>query len=793
MSDKMRPQPLRKLITMALDEYRVSQSIFGIPRESFCRMAGDYSAFPFGPAAGPHTQLSQNILCGYLTGARFFELKTIQVLDRLDLEKPCIYAGSECYNVEWSTELTLDEAFDEYLKAWLLLHFFGQILGLHGSFKFNMSVGYDLEGISSAGVDAFIENMKNAGAHPLYKEYKAILEDVLSDSALFTGTDLTHSSSKDLIPRLSPHISAQASISTMHGCPPEEIEKICRYMLDSKELDTFVKLNPTLLGKEFINRFLKSNGYDHIDVPNEAFEKDLKMDDALAMLKRLTLYAHGKGRSFGIKLTNTLGVRNNGDQLPGNEMYLSGRPLYPLAINVAARLAEALGGEIPLSFSGGINGENVKEVMETGIRPVTVCTELLKPGGYLRMPQMVQEVLEAEKPLKIDVNKLKDLAEKSLKTPKLKNPGVHLPGRLPLLDCAVAPCQAACPIGQDVPRYIRLIGESKYAEALRVIYERNPLPSITGHYCSRLCESNCTRMDFEGSVNIRELKKKAHEYGIKQFLREYKPATVISEKKAALLGYGIFSLSAAFFLARQGFEAVIFKKDREIDEYTLPGYKFPLEKIKSDVDFIKARGVRIQDLSSFDAKQYTLVIDGENHRKKTIIEEIAEARRVTGENDREKPLHSGAAGNRLLSLIKGRMMKAHPFDAQIDARRCLECDEECNKCIDVCPNRANVSIRVEGFTQIIHMDALCNECGNCGTFCPWEGDPYRDKVTVFSGEEDFKNSRNPGFLLKGRDLNYRFNGEVSRTSVDNPDLPEKIINVFKTIKEQYDYLLGVVE
>jgi putative selenate reductase len=138
-------------------------------------------------------------------------------------------------------------------------------------------------------------------------------------------------------------------------------------------------------------------------------------------------------------------------------------------------------------------------------------------------------------------------------------------------------------------------------------------------------------------------------------------------------------------------------------------------------------------------------------------------------------------------------MKAHPFDAQIDARRCLECDEECNKCIDVCPNRANVSIRVEGFTQIIHMDALCNECGNCGTFCPWEGDPYRDKVTVFSGEEDFKNSRNPGFLLKGRDLNYRFNGEVSRTSVDNPDLPEKIINVFKTIKEQYDYLLGVVE
>ncbi|NRT27700.1 hypothetical protein B0I68_001305 [Clostridium beijerinckii] len=75
---------------------------------------------PLGPAAGPNSQLTQNIVCAYLTGSRFIELKTVQVIDGEDItvSKPCINAQDEGYNVEWSTELKVSEAFDEYVKAW---------------------------------------------------------------------------------------------------------------------------------------------------------------------------------------------------------------------------------------------------------------------------------------------------------------------------------------------------------------------------------------------------------------------------------------------------------------------------------------------------------------------------------------------------------------------------------------------------------------------------------------------------------------------------------------------------
>jgi len=68
-----------------------------------------------GPAAGPHTQLAQNIITAYLCGGRFIELKTVQKLDKLDIDKPCIDARDEGYNTEWSTELSLEQAYDEYL------------------------------------------------------------------------------------------------------------------------------------------------------------------------------------------------------------------------------------------------------------------------------------------------------------------------------------------------------------------------------------------------------------------------------------------------------------------------------------------------------------------------------------------------------------------------------------------------------------------------------------------------------------------------------------------------------
>ena len=113
MSDRMTPIPFGKLMNWILTEKKEHGTVFGIRRmyradpQKTLELFGSRLETPFGPAAGPHTQLAQNIIAAYLTGSRFFELKTVQILDGEDLPvaKPCIDARDECYNVEWSTEL----------------------------------------------------------------------------------------------------------------------------------------------------------------------------------------------------------------------------------------------------------------------------------------------------------------------------------------------------------------------------------------------------------------------------------------------------------------------------------------------------------------------------------------------------------------------------------------------------------------------------------------------------------------------------------------------------------------
>src|SRR5699024_5492698 len=129
---------------------------------------GDEISSCVGPAAGPHSQLAQNILTAYLTGARFIELKTVQILDGEEIQKaiarPCLLAEDECYNCEWSTELKVKEAFEEYIKAYFLIQVFAKEFNLSDKkdFAYNMSCGYDLEGIKSPKIDSYIEGLKNA-------------------------------------------------------------------------------------------------------------------------------------------------------------------------------------------------------------------------------------------------------------------------------------------------------------------------------------------------------------------------------------------------------------------------------------------------------------------------------------------------------------------------------------------------------------------------------------------------------------------------------------------------------
>src|SRR5690554_6635198 len=168
MSDIMRPLPFEELLSRIFGEYRQCGKIFGLHKDQFYKsnattaieVFGHPCATPVGPAAGPHTQLAQNIVASYLVGGRFIELKTVQVLDELEIDKPCIDVRDEGYNVEWSSEYTLPKALSEYVKAWVLLHLIEALLQ-GGSFEspsfiFNMSVGYDLAGIKTLNMQTFI-------------------------------------------------------------------------------------------------------------------------------------------------------------------------------------------------------------------------------------------------------------------------------------------------------------------------------------------------------------------------------------------------------------------------------------------------------------------------------------------------------------------------------------------------------------------------------------------------------------------------------------------------------------
>ena len=234
-------------------------SISGSPAPAQqARIFSSAAANPVGPAAGPHTQLAQNIIAAWLAGGRYFELKTVQKLDALVIDKPCIDAADEGYNVEWSTELSLDQAYDEYLKAWMPCTSSRRSSGqAPGSFLFNMSVGYDLDGIRTEKMDRFIGRLMDSSREPLFDRYREELAQLAADPGLLKGTPwqaMRRSGPRSSRRASRPGICASVTLSTMHGCPPGEIESICSYMLKEKKLDTLVKLNPTLLGYERARR-----------------------------------------------------------------------------------------------------------------------------------------------------------------------------------------------------------------------------------------------------------------------------------------------------------------------------------------------------------------------------------------------------------------------------------------------------------------------------------------------------------------------------------------------------------
>jgi len=633
MSDRFHPLSMEQLTDWVFTELEQKGSLFNVPRSAFFvpradqrfrrREYGVELETPFGVAAGPHTQMAQNIIASWLVGARLIELKTIQTLDELDVHKPCIDVQDEGYNVEWSQELKVHQSFDEYLRAWVLIHALHHAFGWPGErpgIVFNMSVGYNLEGIRKPNVQWYLDAMADASRYlPDYAEIVARRYPAVREI--------------EIPARLSDTIT----LSTMHGCPPDEIEKISLYLIEERGLHTSVKCNPTLLGAERVRGIVNDDlRFADVPIPDSAFGHDLKYADAVPMFHNLKRAAAARGLTFGLKLTNTLEVENwRGVFDRDPTMYLSGRPLHAVTVNLAAKLSEEFGGTLPLSFAGGADCFNVADLLRSGMATVTVASDLLKSGGYLRMLQYMENVDAAFDEVggldtadficrtaraggfdgdggsvadcaRFNLRRYADevrhgwrYRKDSFRTDRSKTPRV-----LGYFDCIAAPCLDECPVDQEVPRYMAAVRSGDFREAVRITRLDNPLPAVLGRVCDHLCENTCIRTHLDQPLAIRQIKR----FIMEQEMRPGPlvagaatpgpiPAQPATQVRVAIIGAGPAGLAAAEWLAYAGIRVTVFEEHPYAGGMVggaIPTYRLPQAQLDQDLAVLERLGVEIR-------------------------------------------------------------------------------------------------------------------------------------------------------------------------------------------------------
>jgi len=618
MSDKLYTLPIDRLLNWILVEEQQGK-IFGYYKELFFQPKTDdcfktirYNQkldTPLGVAAGPHTQLSQNIILSYLFGSRYIELKTVQVLDSIEVTKPCIDMIDEGYNCEWSQELSIEESYNQYLDAWILIHLLNDKFGYDFNAIFNISVGYDLKGIKSKKVEWFLNKMLDSSFE--------IEQKINQLSNIYPQI-------KNI--EIPSQISNNVTLSTMHGCPPDEIEKIAQHLIEDWKFHTAVKLNPTILGKEKLREILNEKLNYDIVVPDEAFEHDLKFEDAVKLIERLMQKANDNKVEFGLKMTNTLESLNSTDFLPTKEnmVYMSGRALHPITVNAAALLQNKFNGVLDISFSGGADAFNFADLVACNLTPVTVCSDLLKPGGYSRLPQYLENLLQTMEETNCDsikeyittkgsssnikkaaLNNLNRCAGETIESTRykksiLKNQTIKTKRELTQLDCIHSPCIEACAIDQLVPQYLYHASNGDFDKSYRSIINENPLPNMTGMVCDHLCQTKCTRMNIDDSLLIREIKRFVSAKESDLFNRKSK---LKSNIKTAIIGAGPSGLSAAYFLALEGIDVDVYESRSYgggMASATIPKFRIDEDALNKDIENIKSLGVNIYYNSKID-------------------------------------------------------------------------------------------------------------------------------------------------------------------------------------------------
>ena len=423
------------------------------------------------------------------------------------------------------------------------------------------------------------------------------------------------------------------------------------------------------------------------------------------MLTRLMNTAKERNLEFGVKITNTFPVDVKQNELPSEEMYMSGKSLYPLSISLAAKLAKEFDGRLRISYSGGADYYNIERIVDAGIWPVTVATTLLKPGGYQRLTQMAKLLDKENAPFeKVDAESAGKLAEEAVKDPHHVKAMKPLPSRkmkkeVPLMDCFVAPCKEGCPIHQDITTYLQLVGEEKYEEAMEVITEKNPLPFITGTICAHNCMSKCTRNFYETPVHIREMKLKAAENGYEALLEKLPVPAVTKAEKAAVIGGGPAGMAAAYFLRKGGMEVTLFEAKESLGgvvRHVIPPFRISEDAIEKDAEILRKMQVdircntKVESLEELKKQGYTKIVLAvgapvqgslklESGMPKNALEFLAEFKQTDGKVSLGKHVVVIGGGNTAMDTARAAKRNAgveHVYLIYRRTRRYMPADEE---------------------------------------------------------------------------------------------------------------------
>ena len=178
---------------------------------------------------------------------------------------------------------------------------------------------------------------------------------------------------------------------------------------------------------------------------------------------------------------------------------------------------------------------------------------------------------------------------------------------------ALIPCQYTCPVGIDVPRYVRLVRKKKYAEATAVIREKVPFSKVLGYVCNHPCESVCRRSEVNEAISIRDLKRFAAENDYERLWEKNSRKASPTNKRVAIVGSGPAGLTAAYYLTKLGHGVTVFESLPSAGgmmRYGIPAYRLPRDVLNSEIHEIEKMGVEIKTSTKIESLEKLMLDDG---------------------------------------------------------------------------------------------------------------------------------------------------------------------------------------